>query len=37
MAIGASVMVTLNIHMDLDVANGVHGMIQGIILDERER
>ena len=37
MAIGASVMVTLNIHMDLDVANGVRGTIQGIILDERER
>ena len=37
LAIGASVMVTLNIHTDLDVANGVRGTIQGIILDERER
>ena len=36
-AIGASVMVTLNIHTDLDVANGVRGTIEGIILDERER
>lgn len=37
LAIGASVMVTLNINTDLDVANGVHGVIEGIVLDERER
>ena len=37
LAIGASVMVTLNIHTDLDVANGVRGVIEGIVLDERER
>lgn len=37
LAIGAPVMVTLNIHTDLDVANGVRGEIEGIVLDERER
>lgn len=36
LAIGAPVMVTLNIHTDLDVANGVRGVIEGIVLDERE-
>lgn len=36
-AIGAEVMVTLNIHTDLDVANGVRGVVEGIVLDERER
>ena len=34
LAIGASVM---NILTDLDVANGVRGMIKGIVLDECER
>jgi hypothetical protein len=34
LAIGAPVMVTMNIHMDLDVANGVQGRIQAIVLDE---
>ena len=37
LAIGASVMVTLNILTDLDVANGVRGIIEGIVLDEREK
>jgi hypothetical protein len=37
LAIGAHVMVTLNILTDLDVANGVRGVIEGIVLDERER
>jgi ATP-dependent exoDNAse (exonuclease V) alpha subunit len=37
LAIGAPVMVTLNIHTDLDVANGVRGTVEGIVLDERER
>ena len=37
LAIGAQVMVTLNIHTDLDVANGVRGVIEGIVLDERKR
>ena len=37
LAIGAQVMVTLNILTDLDVANGVRGVIEGIVLDERER
>jgi hypothetical protein len=37
LAIEASVMVTLNILTDLDVANGVRGVIEGIVLDERER
>ena len=37
LAIGAPVMVTLNILTDLDVANGVRGTIEGIVLDERER
>lgn len=37
LAIGAQVMVTLNIHTDLDVANGVRGVVEGIVLDERER
>ena len=36
-AIGAEVMVTLNIHTDLDVANGVCGVVEGLVLDERER
>ena len=35
-AIGAEVMVTLNIHTDLDVANGVRGVVEGLVLDERE-
>ena len=30
-------MVTLNIHTDLDIVNGVRGTIEGIILDEREQ
>jgi PIF1-like helicase len=34
LAIGASVMVTLNIHTELDVANGVRGTIEGIVLDD---
>lgn len=37
LAIGAPVMVTLNIHTDMDITNGVQGEIQGIVLDERER
>jgi hypothetical protein len=37
LAIGAPVMVTMNIHTDLDVANGVWGRIQAIVLDKRER
>jgi hypothetical protein len=37
LAIGALVMVTLNILTDLDVANGMRGIIEGIVLDERER
>ena len=37
LAIGAPVMVTLNIHTELDVTNGVRGVIEGIVLDERER
>ena len=37
LAIGAEVMVTLNILTDMDVANGVRGVIEGIVLDERER
>ena len=37
LAIGASVMVTVNIQTDLDLANGVRGTIEAIILDERER
>jgi hypothetical protein len=37
LAIGASVMVTLNILTDLDVANGVRGEIEDIVLDERDR
>ena len=37
LAIGAPVMVTLNILTDLDVANGVRGMIEGIVFDECER
>jgi ATP-dependent exoDNAse (exonuclease V) alpha subunit len=36
LALGAPVMVTLNIHTDLDITNGVHGVIEGIVLDERE-
>jgi hypothetical protein len=37
LAIGAPVMVTMNILTDLNVANGVRGHIEGIVLDERER
>lgn len=37
LANGALVMITLNIHTDLDVANGVRGILEGIVLDERER
>jgi hypothetical protein len=37
LAIGAPVMVTLNIRTELDVANGVRGVIEAIVLDERER
>lgn len=37
LAIGAPVMVTLNIHTELDVANGVRRIIEGIVLDEREQ
>jgi hypothetical protein len=37
LAIGGLVMVTLNISTDLDVANGVRGVIEGILMDERER
>lgn len=37
LAIGAPVMVTLNILTDLDVANGVRGRVEGLVLDERER
>ena len=37
LAIGAEVMVTLNILTDMDVANGVRGVIEGIVLDEREQ
>ena len=37
LAIGAPVMVTLNIMTDLDVANGVRGVIDAIVLDERDR
>ena len=36
LAIGAPVMVTLNISTDLDVANGVRGEVEAIVLDERE-
>jgi hypothetical protein len=35
LAIGVPVMVTINIHTDLDVTNGVRDRIQAIILDER--
>ena len=37
LAIGASVMVTLNINTDLDVANGVRGRIEAIVMDQREQ
>jgi ATP-dependent exoDNAse (exonuclease V) alpha subunit len=37
LALGAPVMVTLNLQTDLDVANGVRGVVEGIVLDERER
>jgi hypothetical protein len=37
LAVGAPVMVTLNILTDLDVANGVRGEVEAIVLDERER
>ena len=36
LAIGAPVMVTLNIATELDVANGVRGVVEAIVLDERE-
>ena len=36
LAIGAPVMVTVNIQTDLDLANGVRGTIEAIVLDERE-
>ena len=36
LVIGAPVMVMLNIHMELDIANGVCGVIEGIVLDEHE-
>jgi ATP-dependent exoDNAse (exonuclease V) alpha subunit len=36
LAIGAPIMVTLNIHMDLDIANGVRGIIEEIVLNEQE-
>ena len=36
LAIGMKVMVTINISTDLDVANGTHGEIVDIVLDERE-
>ena len=36
LAIGAPVMVTLNIMTELDVANGVRGIVEAIVLDERE-
>ena len=35
-AIGMEVMVTFNVSMDLDVANGAHGHIEDIVLDARE-
>ena len=37
LAIGVPVMVTMNIHTDMDLANGVKGVIEGIVLDECER
>ena len=37
LAIGASVMVMVNIQTNLDVANGVQGVIEAIVLDEQER
>ena len=37
LAVGAPVTVTLNIHMDLDIVNGVRGVLEGIVLDECER
>lgn len=36
LAIGLEVMVTMNIHTDLDVANGARGQIVGIVLDPDE-
>ena len=36
LAIGVPVMVTQNIQTDMDLANGVRGTIEGIVLDERE-
>ena len=33
LVIGAPVMITLNIHTDLDVTNGVRGILEGIVLD----
>ena len=37
LAIGALVMVTLNILTDLMLQNGVRGTIEGIVFDEHER
>jgi ATP-dependent exoDNAse (exonuclease V) alpha subunit len=37
LAIGAPIMVTLNIFTDLDLANGVRGEIEEIVVDERDR
>jgi hypothetical protein len=36
MAIGMKVMVTINISTDLDIANGTHGEIVDIVLNEQE-
>jgi hypothetical protein len=36
LAVGMSLLVTLNVDMDLDVANGLWGTIDGIILDPNE-
>ena len=36
LAIGTPVMVMLNILTNLDVANGVQGTVEGIVLDKQE-
>ena len=36
LAIGIPVMVTFNVRTELDVANGVRGVIEAIMMDERE-
>lgn len=36
LAIGAPVMVTLNLSTELDVTNGVRGEVEAIVLDKRE-